>query len=82
MNAFLAALAEQAADCGLAGLRPQDLRYLLAEGSRQGVSAVLLGVLADRREPEVARLRALSRVLVALERETGPVQGYALAAPA
>jgi hypothetical protein len=54
-----------------------------------GVSATLLGVVGDPRQPEVARLRALARVVGALEsarttapeRRAAPAPAVAVGAP-
>ena len=52
------------------GLGPHEAEVarVVALGIEAGVSQVLLAVAADRSEPEVARTRALGRVLVALGR--------------
>lgn len=50
------------------GPHEAEVARVVALGVDAGVSRVLLAVTADRAEPEVARTRALGRVLVALGR--------------
>ncbi len=67
-SGFLSRVGEMAATGGLTAVPAADLASVLADGWQHEVSPVLLGVLADDTEPRVARLRALSKVLVHLER--------------
>ena len=47
------------------------VRQVVRTAYAQGVSAGLTGVLADARQPEVARLRAFGRVAAALATPAG-----------
>jgi hypothetical protein len=72
-------------DPALAG----PLARLGAAAVAGGVSATLLGILGDPRQPEVARLRALARIVGALDsvgtaaagRDAVPAQPVAAVAP-
>jgi hypothetical protein len=48
------------------------LSQLVAAAYTAGVSNTLIGIVADRTQPEVARLRALGRILAALESPSEP----------
>jgi hypothetical protein len=50
------------------GPHEAEVASIVELGFNAGLSRVLLGVVADPAEPEVARTRALGRVLVALGR--------------
>lgn len=50
------------------------LRQLASVAYEAGVSPALVAIVADRAQPEVARLRALGRVLAALD---APVEPHA-----
>jgi hypothetical protein len=55
---------------GAVGEAVQELASFAREA---GVSPVLVGVLSDTSEPEVARIRAISKILLALGRNPGHV---------
>jgi hypothetical protein len=67
----LSDLAWDLASEGFAG-REDAVRDVVRTARAQGLSAVLTAVLADRREPEVARLRAFGRVATLLAANTSP----------
>lgn len=48
------------------------LKQLTSVAYAAGVSTTLIAIVADRTQPEVARLRALGRVLAALESPSEP----------
>jgi hypothetical protein len=48
------------------------LRQLAAVAYAAGVSNTLIAIVADRTQPEVARLRALGRILAALDTPSEP----------
>jgi hypothetical protein len=48
------------------------LNQLVAVAYAAGVSTTLIGIVGDRTQPEVARLRALGRILAALESPSEP----------
>ena len=59
-----------AADLAASGFAGHDaaVRSIVHAARARGVSPVLVGILADASEPEVARLRAFGRVAIALSR--------------
>jgi hypothetical protein len=59
-------LAVHLASDGFGG-HERAVRAVVREARAQGVSPALVSILADPREPEVARLRAFGRVAVALD---------------
>ena len=61
-------LSTLAADLAASGFAGHDaaIRSIVHAARARGVSPVLVGILADPREPEVARLRAFGRVAAAL----------------
>ena len=59
-------LAERVASAGLAATTPGDLTTLAKAGVAAGVPEVVCDVLVDTDEPEVARIRAFSRVTCAV----------------
>ena len=61
----VAELARELDHSGIAG-REAAIRAVAQAARAQGVSPVLVGILADRGEPEVVRLRAFGRVAAAL----------------
>jgi hypothetical protein len=48
------------------------LNQLASVAYAAGVSTTLIGIVSDRTQPEVARLRALGRILAALESPSEP----------
>ena len=65
-------LAHDLASDGLGG-HERAVRAVVREARAYGVSPALVSILADPREPEVARLRAFGRIAVALDaRHTAP----------
>jgi hypothetical protein len=48
------------------------LNQLVAAAYAAGVSSTLIGIVSDRAQPEVARLRALGRILAALDAPSEP----------
>jgi hypothetical protein len=60
-------LAAQLESGGFVGLEPA-IRTMVQAARAQGVSPVLVGILADVDQPDVARLRAFGRVAAALAR--------------
>jgi len=64
-NDELAELAADLASDGIAGHEPA-VRDVVREARRVSVSPVLTGILADPRQPEVARLRAFGRIAARL----------------
>lgn len=60
------ALAQQVDLRGLQAAEPV-LRDLTVAARNAGVSPVLVAVLADSSEPEVARIRALAKIRMAME---------------
>lgn len=71
-------LAERVAVAGLTATSHQDLRQLAVAGSEAGVPDVVCEVLTDDSEPEVARIRAFSRVTCAVSASLA--SGHVLAA--
>lgn len=67
-SAFLSQIGEQAATGGFTAVAAQDLDAVLMAGRAQELSPILLDLLADEAELRVRRLRALSRLLILLER--------------
>lgn len=67
-NAFLSDIGERVATAGLGALAGGELTELLRAGCHAEVAPPVLTVLADDDAPEVVRVRALGRVLVALDR--------------
>ncbi len=67
-SAFLSQIGETAANGGFTAVSAQELDAVLVAGRTEGLSPVLLDVLADVSELRVRRLRALSRLLILLER--------------
>ncbi len=67
-SAFLSQIGEQAATGGFTAVTAQDLDAVVAASRAQALSPTLLDVLADPTELRVRRLRALSRLLILLER--------------
>ncbi len=59
-------LAQNVDTRGLAAVEG-DVREITVAARTAGVSPVLVAVLADPREPEVARIRALAKIRMALE---------------
>jgi hypothetical protein len=45
----------------------RELDLLLGRARRQGVTPILIAIVADPTEPDVARLRAFGRILVELD---------------
>ncbi len=79
---FLSSVGTQVAESGLAALAPDELVRLHDSAVAAAVSPILLTILNDVGTPEPVRVRALGRVLVALERGAErPRVEYALAAP-
>jgi hypothetical protein len=77
-------LLHQAAEQGLNDpALTEPLARLGAAAVLGGVSATLLGILGDPRQPEMARLRALARVVGALDGAgaTAPERGAVAALP-
>lgn len=72
----LEGLAQRVAEAGI-NADPAGLAQLAEVGAESGVSPVVLAVLTDDREPEVARLRAFERVSCAVSRMA---RSHALAA--
>ena len=79
-NEWAAALGRQLAQHGMPSVDAQ-LRALARRARELHVGGVLSGVLVDRREPEVVRLRAFSRVVTELGALT-PARQAELAATA
>lgn len=50
-----------------------ELREITVAARNAGVSPVLVAVLADRTQPEVARIRALAKIRMAMERRSTPL---------
>jgi hypothetical protein len=67
----LADLAERLATDGPVALQ-RELRCLIREARRHGVTPLLVTILADPSQPDVARQRAFGRVLAELERPHEP----------
>lgn len=61
----LADLAWDLASDGFVG-READVRQVVRTARANGVSPVLIAVLGDPREPEIARLRAFGRITATL----------------
>ena len=59
-----------AADLASGGFAGHDaaIRSIVHAARARGLCPVLVGILADPREPEVARLRAFGRIAVAISR--------------
>jgi hypothetical protein len=79
-------LLHRAAEHGLADpALAEPLARLGAAAVLGGVSATLLGIVGDPRQPEIARLRALARIVGALETSPSPTDeqpvAVALAVP-
>ncbi len=68
-----AKLADRLATHGPAALQ-SELRRLIRDARRHGVTPLLVTILADPAQPDVARQRAFGRILAELERphETHP----------
>jgi len=62
----LSRLAWDLASDGFVG-HEADVRQVVRTARQEGVSPVLVGVLADPQEPAVARLRAFGRVAAAID---------------
>ena len=58
------------------------LNQLAAAAYAAGVSTTLIGIISDRTQPEVARLRALGRILAALDSPSEPQAATATTAAA
>jgi hypothetical protein len=59
-------LAQQVDTRGLAAVEA-TIRQITVAARNAGVSPVLISVLADRDQPEVARIRALAKIRMAME---------------